>query len=163
MNVITADTIIELLSRAGVSPRKRANLNLHTELSDPTNRFLNAGMSGTYVRPHRHRIGKWELVIALQGAVDLVIFTTNGVVQDRVSLGSNAVHLAEIEGGEWHSIVFHAPAAVALEIKPGPYEPEFDKEFATWAPPEGDPAVVAFVRWLETAAPGNAVNLSSPN
>jgi len=30
----------------------------------------------------------------------LVIFTTNGVVQDRVSLGSNAAHLAEIEGGE---------------------------------------------------------------
>jgi cupin fold WbuC family metalloprotein len=154
MNVITADTIVELLSHAGVSPRQRANLNLHTELSDPTNRFLNAGMSGTYVRPHRHRIGKWELVIALQGAVDLVIFTTNGVVKDRVSLGSNGVHLAEIEGGEWHSIVFHAPAAVALEVKPGPYEPEFDKEFATWAPPENDPGVVAFVGWLKTAAPG---------
>jgi hypothetical protein len=64
MKIVTAHTIVELLSRAAASPRKRANLNLHTELSDPTNRFLNAGLSGTYVRPHCHRIGKWELVSA---------------------------------------------------------------------------------------------------
>ena len=154
MKIVTAETIADLLSRAAASPRKRANVNIHTELSDTTNRFLNAGLSGTYVRPHRHRVGKWELVTALQGKLDVVIFTPDGVVKDRVSLGPEGVILAEVKGGDWHSVVFHAPAAVILEVKPGPYEPQLDKEFATWAPPEDDPAAAVFVRWLETAAPG---------
>jgi hypothetical protein len=56
-----------------------------------------------------------------------------------------------------HSVVFHAPAAVVLEIKVGPYEPQLDKEFASWAPPENDSAAARFVSWLETAVPGEAV------
>jgi cupin fold WbuC family metalloprotein len=62
MKVVAAETIAELLSRAAASPRKRMNFNLHAELTDTTNRFLNTGIAGTYVRPHRHRIGKWELL-----------------------------------------------------------------------------------------------------
>jgi hypothetical protein len=57
MKIIAAETITDLLARAASAPRKRMNLNLHAEPSDPTNRFLNAGLAGTYVRPHRHRIG----------------------------------------------------------------------------------------------------------
>jgi cupin fold WbuC family metalloprotein len=154
MKIVTAETIGELLSRAGASPRKRMNLNLHSEPTDPICRFLNAGIAGTYVRPHRHRIGKWELVSVLQGKFDLVIFTSDGVVKSRVALSSEGANVAEIPGGEWHGAVFHAPAAVVLEVKPGPYEPLLDKEFATWAPSEDELAVPAFVRWLETAAPG---------
>ena len=40
MKIVTAETIAELLSRAAASPRKRANVNLHAELSDTTGRFL---------------------------------------------------------------------------------------------------------------------------
>jgi hypothetical protein len=65
MKIATAETIAGLLSRAAASPRKRMNLNLHAELTDPIARFLNAGIAGTYVRPHRHRLGKWELVSVL--------------------------------------------------------------------------------------------------
>ena len=154
MKIVTAETIAELLSRAAASPRKRMNLNLHAESTDPIGRFLNAGIAGTYVRPHRHRIGKWELVSVLQGKFDLVIFTSDGVVKNRVALSSDGASVAEIPGGEWHSVVFHAPAAVVLEVKAGPYEPRLDKEFARWAPPEHDPAAALFVTWLETAAPG---------
>ena len=154
MKIVTAETIAELLSRAAASPRKRMNLNLHAELTDPIGRFLNAGITGTYVRPHRHRIGKWELVSVLQGKFDLVIFTSDGVVKNRVALSSEGASVAEIPGGDWHSVVFHAPAAVVLEVKAGPYEPRLDKEFASWAPSEDDPAAALFVTWLETAAPG---------
>jgi cupin fold WbuC family metalloprotein len=131
------------------------NLNLHGELTDPIARFLNAGIAGTYVRPHRHRIGKWELVSVLQGKFDLVIFTSDGVIKDRVALSSESACVAEIPGSEWHSVVFHAPAAVVLEVKAGPYEPQLDKEFARWAPPEDDPGAALFVTWLETAAFGH--------
>ena len=152
--IITPETITELLSQAAASPRKRANLNLHTELADPTGRFLNAGLSGTYVCPHRHRIGWWELLTAIQGQLDVLIFTSDGIVKERIALSLGGSSVVEIPGGVWHSAVFQAPAAVVLEIKRGPYEPELDKEFAAWAPPEGDPASAAFARWLETAVPG---------
>jgi len=65
MKIVNKKTISDLLLRAAASPRKRVNHNLHTEPIDPTNRFVNAGIAGTYIRPHRHRIGKWELVSVL--------------------------------------------------------------------------------------------------
>ena len=154
MKIVTAEAMAELLSRAAASPRKRMNLNLHAEPTDSVGRFLNAGIAGTYVRPHRHRIGRWELVSVLQGKFDVVIFASDGVVKNRVALSSDGARVAEIPGGDWHSVVFHAPAAVVLEVKAGPYEPRLDKEFASWAPPEDDPAAALFVTWLETAAPG---------
>jgi cupin fold WbuC family metalloprotein len=134
------------------------NLNLHAEQNDSVSRFLNAGIAGTYVRPHRHRVDRWELVSVLRGRFDVVIFTSEGVVKSRVVLGSQGASLAEIPGGEWHTVVFHAPAAVVLGVKAGPYEPQHDKEFAGWAPPENDPSAARFVRWLETAAPGDTVS-----
>ena len=157
MKVINAETIAGLLSRAAASPRKRMNLNLHGDQTDPVSRFLNAGIAGTYVRRHRHRIDRWELVTVLQGRFDVVTFTSDGVVKSRVVLGSQGTSVAEIPGGEWHSVVFHAPAAVVLEVKAGPYEPQFDKEFASWAPAENDSAAAQFVSWIEVAAPGDAV------
>ena len=69
MKIVTAETIAELLSRAAASPRKRMNLNLHAEPTDSVGRFLNAGIAGTYVRPHRHRIGRGELVSVLQASL----------------------------------------------------------------------------------------------
>jgi cupin fold WbuC family metalloprotein len=94
----------------------------------------------------------------VQGTVDVMTFTADGAVKNRVSLsaaGANVV--AEISGGDWHSIVFRAPGAVVLEIKPGPYEPFLDKEFANWAPPENDTAAPSFVARLEVAAVGGRV------
>jgi cupin fold WbuC family metalloprotein len=152
MKIITIEAITDLLSRAAAVSRKRMNLNLHAELSDPIGRFLNAGLAGTYVRPHRHPVSRWELVSVLQGRLDVVTFASDGVINDRLALGPEGARLAEIPGGDWHSFVFHAPAAVVLEIKPGPYEPQLDKEFANWAPPEDHPAATSFVTWLETAA-----------
>jgi cupin fold WbuC family metalloprotein len=155
MKIVNQKTVEELLFRAAYSPRKRMNFNLHDQSSDPIGRFLNAGIAGTYVRPHRHRIDRWELISAVQGKCALLIFTSDGVVRDRIALSSQDVTVAEIPGGEWHSVVFHAPAAVVLEVKAGPYEPQLDKEFASWAPTEDDPSAGRFVTWLEAAAPGD--------
>jgi cupin fold WbuC family metalloprotein len=154
MKIVTRKMMADLLLRAAATPRHRMNLNLHTELTDPTNRFLNAGLAGTYIRPHRHRVGRWELLNVLDGRVDIVIFTAAGEIRERFALGSDGDVLVEIPGGEWHSFVFHAPAAVVLEIKPGPYEAQLDKEFAEWAPAEDDAAAVSFLTWLETARAG---------
>jgi cupin fold WbuC family metalloprotein len=156
MKTIDERTISALLNKAWSTPRKRLNFNLHPQGNDPVNRFVNAGFRGTYVRSHRHRIGKWELVTILKGSVDILIFTLDGKVEDRFRLSGNDVYVGEISGGDWHGLVFHAPAAVILEVKPGPYEPELDKEFAEWAPPEGDRETELFVGWLERAKPGDS-------
>jgi cupin fold WbuC family metalloprotein len=155
MKIVTAETIVDLLARAAAAPRRRMNLNLHTEMSDPIGRFLNGGLPGTYVRPHRHRIGRWELVNVLEGALDVLIFDSVGKIEERLTLGNGRAGLIEISGGDWHSFFFRPPAAVVLEVKPGPYEPQLDKEFAEWAPVEGDPAVASFITWLESAALGD--------
>ena len=161
LKIVTAETIAELISRAAASPRKRMNFNLHNS-TDSICRFLNAGIAGTYVRPHRHQIDKWELVSVIQGQCDLLIFTSDGVVKDRIALGFGGTGVAEIPGGSWHSVVFRAPGAVVLEIKSGPYEPQIDKEFANWAPKEADPLAAQFVRWLEVAAAGERVSSTFP-
>jgi len=154
MKTVTSKTIAEVLSGAGLSPRRRMNLNLHEKLTDPINRFINAGHAGTYVRPHRHQADKWELLTALRGRFDVLTFTHDGEVTSRFSLDPDAAPVIEVSGGSWHTVVFHAPAAVMLEVKPGPYDSRTDKEFAWWAPEEGAPAAAAFARWLEKAAVG---------
>jgi cupin fold WbuC family metalloprotein len=126
MNVGAAETIAELLSRAAASPRKTMNLNLHAELADTTNRFLNAGIAGTHVRPHRHRIDKRELLSVVQGKFDVLTFTPDGVFKNRIVLGSKGSSVIK-PGSDWHSVVFDAPAAVVLEVKAGPYDPLLDK------------------------------------
>ena len=126
MKIVTAETIAELLSRAAASPRKRMNLNLHAEPTHSVGRFLNAGIAGTYVRPHRHRIGRWELVSVVQGKFDLVI-SPRTEWSEAASPSSDGASVAEIPGSDWHSVVFHAPAAVVLEVKAGPYEPRLDR------------------------------------
>jgi hypothetical protein len=89
-----------------------------------------------------------------RASLNVVIFTSDRVVKNRVALSSEATRVVEIPGGDWHSVVFHAPAAIVLEVKAGPYKPLLDKEFASWAPPEDDPAATLFVTRLEAAAPG---------
>jgi cupin fold WbuC family metalloprotein len=154
MKIVSAETIADLVARAASAPRKRMNLDLHQELSDPTGRFLNVGLVGTYVRPHRHPTDKWELLSVLQGRLDVVTFTASGAVKNRVSLRAESPGVIEIPGGEWHGFVYHAPAAVVLHIKSGPYEPEFDKEFSEWAPTEDDEMSANFLNWLTAAGVG---------
>ena len=155
MKLITKQTIEDLMAKAASSPRKRQNLNLHQELSDPINRFLNAGLPESYIRPHRHRLEKFELVSVLHGMLDVIIFDPDGKIEQRHTLAAGSISLVEVHGGQWHTFTFHAPVAVALEVKPGPYEPALDKEFADWAPAETDSGAPLFRSWLDVAGVGD--------
>jgi len=154
MKTVTSKSIAEVLSRASLAPRRRMNLNLHEEAIDPIHRFINAGYAGTYVRPHRHQAHKWELLTALRGRFDVLTFTRQGEVSTRFVLEPDVAPVIEIPGGAWHTVVFHPPAAVMLEVKPGPYQSRTDREFASWAPEEGTPAATGFLQWLEQVAVG---------
>ncbi len=151
MKIVTQDMITDLLRRAAVMPRRRINLNLHETPGDPVNRFVNAGCVGSYARPHRHHPSKWELTSLLYGELDIIAFAPDGAVIDRWTLAAGRTPVVEIPGGCWHTVMFRAPAAVVLEVTRGPYEPQLNKEFAVWAPAEGDPDVGSFLDWLGAA------------
>ena len=152
LQLLDARMIDDLVARARGAPRRRQNLNLHPALGDPIQRFLNAGEPGSYIRPHRHRPGRWELVTVLRGRIDALLFDEDGRVTRRHALppGSGI----EIPGGTWHSFVFVETGTVALEIKPGPYDAALDKQFAAWAPGRGQARADACAQWIAAARVG---------
>jgi cupin fold WbuC family metalloprotein len=153
---IRHDQLAELSRTARQLPRLRKNLNIHPLPEDPIQRLFNALEPGTYVRPHRHaRVNGWELMLAAAGAFSILIFDDTGRISERVDLASGSGTLAvEIPPYTWHSLVARQPRTIMFEVKPGPYQPLEDKDFALWAPPEGSPETTAFLAWLESAVAG---------
>ena len=158
MRSITATALAGLALEAADRTRLRANLNLHTQLSDPIQRLFNALQPGTYVRPHRHVAPpRWEAFIAVSGRAVILTFEDDGRVGRRLELGPSAEAIAvEIDAGVWHTVAALQPDTMLFELKPGPYRPAADKEFAAWAPAEGAPGYAEVVGWFAVAVPGDS-------
>jgi cupin fold WbuC family metalloprotein len=152
---VDREMIADLIKRAQRSPRGRLNLNLHPKLDDPIQRLLNAGSPGSYIRPHRHRPAIWELVLTLRGHIDALVFDDAGRITRRLPLKAGGEGIIQNPGGVWHSFVFVEPGSVAFELKPGPYEASLDKEFASWAPLEGEVGASDYADWMATASVGD--------
>ncbi|MCD4729519.1 MAG: hypothetical protein K8R74_02885, partial [Bacteroidales bacterium] len=45
----------------------------------------------------------------------------------------------------YHTVVCLVSDSIAYEIKDGPYKPIDDKNFASWAPKEGDPSCADYI------------------
>lgn len=140
MKIVSNALLDELSQKAAVSSRKRLNLNFHEEFSDPINRMLNAFEPGTYIQPHKHENpDKREVFIVLRGSMLMVIFDDAGTPIDFILLDpQKGIHAVEIPAGVWHSVISLASGTVVYEIKDGPYDQASDKNFAAWAPKEGD-------------------------
>jgi cupin fold WbuC family metalloprotein len=144
------DTVAGL---AAESPRLRMNHNFHSGADDNPHRFLNVLLRGTYIRPHRHSDPpKAESFLVLEGMADVIIFDDDGSVTARYRLGAESgsetgagrVWGIDIPPGVWHTILPTTARAVCFEVKPGPWLPATDKEFASWAPAENDPAATSY-------------------
>lgn len=157
MKVIDQETLSRLSTDVAARPRRRANWNLHPTLDDPIQRFFNAMEPGTYVRPHRHdEAHRWECFFAIRGAAVVVTFSDTGVLLDRAVIGADQGNVElEIPPRAWHALACLQPGTVLLELKPVPYEPLTDKDFALWAPEEGNAAFPAFERWFREGLLGS--------
>jgi cupin fold WbuC family metalloprotein len=144
------DALIDAtLAKAEQSPRGRINHNFHARLDDRLHRFLNAWTRGSYAQPHRHlAVPKSESFVVLRGELALFLFDDAGTVTEQVVLGRNGVVGIDLEPGVWHTVAAVSPTAICFEVKAGPYEASTDKEFAAWAPREGDPAAAAYLEKL---------------
>ena len=144
------DSVADL---ASASPRRRMNHNFHLGADDNPHRFLNVLLSGTYIRPHRHLDPpKAESFLVLEGVADVIIFDEHGSITARYRLGEASpeghVWGVDLAAGVWHTIVPRSDRVVCFEVKPGPWMPATDKEFAAWAPAEGDASADAYRRSL---------------
>jgi cupin fold WbuC family metalloprotein len=108
-------------------------------------------MKGTYIVPHRHLDPpKAEAFLVLEGEVAFFIFDDLGRVVRTEVVGADPIGI-DLPVGVWHTLTPVTAHAVCYEVKPGPYLAANDKDFAPWAPREGDPAVPAYLATLMAA------------
>ena len=148
LQVIDAALFLPLIERARQSPRLRTNHNFHSSVEENPRRFLNVMIQGTYVAPHRHRDPpKSESFLVLEGQLAFFTFDDAGQINGTFILGRDAVGI-DIQPGVWHTIAVLTDHVICFEVKPGPYVAATDKDFAPWAPMEGDPAARAYLDLL---------------
>lgn len=152
--LLTRELFKSLVERAQQSPRLRTNHNFHSSLEENPHRFLNVLVRGTYIAPHRHLAPpKAEAFVVLEGEVAFFTFEDDGSVATTQVLGREAVGI-DVGSGVWHTLAVLSPHAVCYEVKPGPYTAGADKDFAPWAPREGDPGAPAYLERLAALAGG---------
>ncbi len=151
------DTLKDLMTDATINPRRRAALQVHQDYSDPIQRVLIAGCKDTYVAPHSHPDKQWELVLLISGAMDILIFAENGLVESRISLEEDSNLLCEYPANKFHTAVVNEPNTFVFEIKDGPYIPERAKIFPHWSPPEKSAGAGPFLEKLRKIQPGENI------
>jgi len=137
-------------AQAKVAPRRRMNFNFHKDSSDTLQRLLNAMEPLSYIQPHKHEDpDKREAFFALRGRIVVIEFDELGNIADHMLLNPIIGNFgAEIPERTFHTIISLDPDTIAYEIKDGPYSPIDDKNFASWAPKEGDPDADAYIEDL---------------
>lgn len=132
--------ISETSEKAQNSSRRRMNYNFHKQASCTLQRMLNAMEPDTYIQPHKHENpDKVEAFFVLRGRILLIEFDDAGHITDHIILDpKTGQYGGEIPPRTWHTLISLEKASVAYEVKDGPYNPTDDKNFASWAPQEGD-------------------------
>lgn len=132
------------------SPRRRVIQPFHKAASDPLHRMLNAVQPDSYIRPHRHLDPpKSEAWIVLRGHLVFFTFDEAGEITQSIELAHNGPRFGvDLSPGVFHTFAVLEPDTVIFEVKTGPYVETTDKAFASWAPPEGDPQVPAYMQRL---------------
>ncbi len=138
---------------AAANPRRREIHRFHSDDAATLHRMINALQPGTYVRPHRHLAPpKDEAFVALAGKMGFICFKDDGSFdrEDCAILDAAAGSFAvDAPAGGWHCVMALVPDTAVFEVKPGPYSPISDKDFAPFAPADGDPAARDYLRGVE--------------
>ena len=145
---INEEFIEETSAKAKTSKRRRMNYNFHKDPSATLQRMLNAIEPETYIQPHKHENpDKVEAFFVLRGKILVVEFDDEGNISDHIILDPLKGNFgAEIAPRKWHTIISLEKNSVAYEVKDGPYDANIDKNFASWAPSEGDPCASKYIQ-----------------
>ena len=148
MRNVNPGMIEALLLEAKASKRLRAFHVFHEE-AEAFNRMLIAGIKGSYAAPHRHTT-KFEIFTYVMGELTVVEFNDDGTIKNAYDLSK--CPYVEVAPMTWHAVIFTSEkwAFMEMALWPDKYDPN-DKEFAPWAPGEGDQSTGTYVTMLKEA------------
>lgn len=151
VTLLTDELLAQAIEGSHISNRKRMILPLHKSAEASLHRMFNAMQPGTYIPPHRHCAPpKDESIVVVRGALCFVTFDDAGNVTQMVDIAANSPAFgADVVAGIFHTFFILEPDTVMFEAKPGPYSAFNDKDFAEWAPREGDPAAADYIARLQ--------------
>ena len=149
MKNLTPHALDELTKQAHASPRRRAHLTLHPELTDPVQRLAIAMEPDTVVQPHRHP-QSFELLHALRGRFVVLYFDDAGAVTRRFVLGGDSLML-ETPPNTWHAVLSLDIGGVIFEVKKGPYVPSVGADTAAWGQSAEPARTAALLAWYRQA------------
>ncbi|MBK5145051.1 WbuC family cupin fold metalloprotein [Budviciaceae bacterium BWR-B9] len=134
MRMIDRKIIEELYKQANISERKRAHYQLHYSHQDKVQRLLIALIKGSYVEPHFHELhNQWEMFSVLDGCIRVCIYDEGGDIINTFLAGPGEnSSLVEFSPGEIHSVECISNQTLMLEIKEGPFDPNYAKAFPKW-------------------------------
>ncbi|MHA7847592.1 WbuC family cupin fold metalloprotein [Serratia sp. D1N4] len=134
MRLVDKDFINDLYKQASLSERKRSHHQLHNSHQDKVQRLLIALVKGSYVEPHFHELShQWEMFSVTEGRIKVCIYSKTGEVIDEFFAGPEDYSgLVEFSPNDIHSVECISDKALMLEIKEGPFNPDFAKSFPQW-------------------------------
>jgi cupin fold WbuC family metalloprotein len=91
------------------------------------------------------------MFVVLEGQIAVFTFADDGSVEACGVAGDGAAEgrvAVDLQAGVWHTLAVLTPHAVLVEVKQGFYDPATDKQFAPWAPREGDPGAPDYLARL---------------
>jgi len=148
---LSDEMIEEGLAASQKSDRKRMILPIHRKQEAEVQRLVNFLQPGTYIRPHKHPLDHaTESIILLKGSIRFFTFDDEGrVITDQVVSSTPIPGVLDIEPNVWHSFLVLEEDTILFECKKGPYNAATDKEFAEWAPKEGDQTAEKWMNQLK--------------
>lgn len=129
MKVYSNDSLLALFQAAEISPRKRAHLNLHASYDEKVQRLFIALTRGSYVEPHYHEHShQWEIFVVIRGLIRVCHYNSDGSIVSELLVGDGEnAKVIEVLPHDIHSVECLSDTALMLEIKEGPFVPEFAK------------------------------------
>lgn len=128
------------IEKSANSERRRTIYNFHKEYGDTLQRMMNVMQKDTYIQPHKHQNpDKREAFIIFKGKGLVIEFNDNGNITDYFILDPTIGNYGcEVAERTWHTVICLENNTIFYEVKDGPYNPADDKNFAPWAPTEGE-------------------------
>lgn len=124
---------------AAKTPRRRARLCAHRDVSSGLQEMLIVHPRDAYVRPHIHKAAA-ESILIVDGEVKLVLFNNDGRPTSSISMAAPHVgrtFFTRIPPDTFHTFIIQSEWLAFLETKVGPFD-RAQMIFAPWSPPEHD-------------------------